>query len=241
MSDHQHDDAASSHHDDNASLPKCEKEMRLEFIQADSGVGTLVAKAVVNRPWAIAVVCFLKKGRTKVAIILAIWCVAESVYYREQPFTLAQPNVWVVIGLLLIAGGLAFRLAALGCIRKKEQLATHGVYSLCRHPLYLGSVMLAYGFCTLLGSVDNFVLLTIYFVVFYPLTILWEESRLAVRYGDAHQLYHAQTPMLLPFGAFRSGKFTWQAAMSRGGTLLLSAVVILLASVQVMAEVMFPK
>ncbi len=204
----------------------------------DAGIARLVANVVLNQPWALTIVRFLKKERTKAAFLLAVWCLAEGIYFRERPFALAKPNLWVVIGLLLIAGGLTFRLTALGCLRKKKHLETQGVYSLCRHPLYLGSVLLAYGFCVLSADVENFVLATVYFIVFYPLTILWEEIRLAVRYGDAHHRYCAETPVLMPLGTFRAGEFTWQAASSRGGALLLSAVVMLLSMVQVMAVVL---
>ncbi|MBU0716833.1 MAG: hypothetical protein KJ749_01160 [Planctomycetes bacterium] len=212
-------------------------ETPLVLVQEDTGLAKLAAR-VRDRPWAFTTVRFIKKARTTVAFILAACSLAEGLYFRERPFSLAQLNVWVVIGLILITGGLAFRLAALGCIHKKEYLAIDGVYSLCRHPLYLGSILLAYGFCTLLADVENFVLATVYFVVFYPLTILWEEIRLGALYGEAHRRYRACTPLLLPLGAFRMGAFTWQGAMSQGGTLLLATVAMLLASVQVMAAVM---
>jgi len=227
------------HGNDDARRFEGEKDISHAFAETDAGFAKFAA-GVRDRPHVLAAVRFLKKSRTRVAFILASWCFAEGMYFRERPFALARPNVWVVMGLLLIAGGLALRLAALGCIRKKERLATQGVYSLCRHPLYLGSVLLAYGFCMLLADVENFVLATVYFAVFYPLTIFWEETRLAVRYGEAYQRYRVLTPMLFPLGAFRAGEFTWQAAMSRGGALLLATVVILLAGVQVMAEVVLP-
>ena len=214
-----------------------EMEMLRAGAETEAGVAKMAA-GICSRPWAFTLVRFMKKSRTKVALALVAWCLAEGIYSHERPFDLRAPNAWVVLGLLFIVGGLALRLAALGCIRKKEQLAVDGVYSICRHPLYLGSILLAYGFCALLGDVENLVLATVYFLAFYPITILWEEKRLAAFYGEAHSLYRARTPMLLPLGAFRAGAFTWRAAMSKGGVLLLAAVGTLIASVQVMAAVM---
>ena len=209
-------------------------EMQVAFANDDAGIAKLAA-IVRNRPWAFTAVRFIKKARTRVGFLLAVWCLAEGVYFRERPFALHRPNAYVVIGLILIVSGLAFRLAALGCIHKKESLAIEGVYSLCRHPLYLGSILIAYGFCILLADLENYVLASVYFVVFYPVTILWEEIRLGVRYGEMHRRYRACTPLLLPLEAVRKGTFTWRTAMSQGGLLLLAAVTMLLGSVQVMA------
>jgi len=191
---------------------------------------------IKDHPRAFAIARFLKKSRTKVGLLMAAWCLAEGVYSRERPYPLHDLNIYVGIGLILIAGGVGFRIAALGCIRKKEVLATDGVYSLCRHPLYLGSILLAYGFCVLLADFDNYLWVTAYFAVYYPVTILWEEERLAERYPDAYRQYRATTPRLLPFGAFRKGVFAWKTAWAQGASHLLIVVAIILAGVEVMAR-----
>lgn len=167
-----------------------------------------------------------------------MYCLAEGVYRHEVPFDLDRPNVWVVIGLALILAGLAFRFAAYGCLKKKESLATSGVYSLCRHPLYLGSILLAYGFCFLLNDVENFVIATAYFATFYSITIAWEEVRVAERYGEVHQMYCQSTPLLLPLGKFRGGAFAWRQALRAGGLQLIAATIALLAAIEAMAKLM---
>src|SRR6185436_4703247 len=95
----------------------------------------------VHRPRLMWLLILLKRFRTKIGLVLVVYCLAEGWMDDESPFDLVRPNLWVVAGILLIAAGLAFRLAAHGCIKKKETLATSGVYSLCRHPLYLGSML----------------------------------------------------------------------------------------------------
>jgi len=210
-------------------------ETPFDLSRADERLARL-AWTVYHRPQLFSALCAVKRARTKTALLLAAWCLVEGIYDRERPLDWMQPNVWLGIGLLLILGGLAFRLAALGCLRKKQHLATYGVYSRCRHPLYLGSILLSYGFCVPLADSENYILATAYFVIFYPLTIFWEEVCLSARYGKAHRRYREQTSLLLPLGTFRAGRFSWTWAMSQGGAALLTLVITMVIGVQVMAK-----
>jgi protein-S-isoprenylcysteine O-methyltransferase Ste14 len=191
-----------------------------------------------EHPRLFQVMVLFKKLRTKVGLAAAAWCLAEGLLFDEVPFDLVRPNLWVVLGLMLIAAGVALRLAAYGNLRKKDVLATTGVYSLCRHPLYLGSILLTYGFCLLLDDVENYLFATVYFLVFYPLTIIWEEARLVERYGAAHEQYRHETPLLIPRGRFHAGGFGCVRALRAGGVALLVVTVLLLAGVEVMAKAM---
>ena len=182
------------------------------------------------------VIVILKKLRTKVALAVVAWCLAEGLVCDEVPFDLLRPNLCAVAGLLLVGIGVALRLAAYGIIRKKGVLAMTGVYSLCRHPLYLGSILLTYGFSLMLDDAENYVLATAYLLVFYPLTIVWEEARLAQRYGPAYDSYRRETPLLIPRGRFRRGGFGWVRALRDGGITLLLVTALLLVGVEVMAR-----
>jgi len=184
------------------------------------------------------VIVVLKKLRTKVGLAVVAWCLVEGLLSHEVPLDLLRPDLGVVAGLLLIGIGVALRLAAYGNLRKKDALATTGVYSLCRHPLYLGSILLTYGFCLVLDDAENYVFATAYFLVFYPLTIIWEEARLAERYGPAHEAYRRETPLLIPRGRFCAGSFGWVRALRVGGITLLLVTALLLVGVEVMAKMM---
>lgn len=196
---------------------------------------------LISRPRLLWMVVALKRMRTKIGALLILACVVESFYFRERPFDLLEPNVWVILGGALILVGAMFRIAAFGCIRKKEQLATMGVYAFCRHPLYLGSMLIAYGFCMLLRDWDKWVIATAYFALFYTLTIAWEEVRLADRYGESYQSYRRNVPLLLPYGVFRSDGFNLGRAMRSGGWVLIASLVGLMGLVEVMARMMNAK
>lgn len=191
-----------------------------------------------RRPWAFVLIVLGKKLRTKVGLVLVVACVADGFILWEPPYDLGRPNALVALGIVLILAGMAFRIAALGCLKKKESLATTGVYSLCRHPLYLGSILMTYGFCFLLDDLANYVMATLYFAIFYTLTIVWEEIRLAERFGEEHRRYAAQTPVILPLGRLHTGGFRLGAAMRNGGALLIGLTALLLTADEIMAKMM---
>ena len=224
--------------DTSASLRRRYADELPAAFDSDTPALARLAEQVRHRPKLFAVLYLFTKARTKVAFIVAAWCIAEGIYSRERPHNLLAWDVWVTIGALLITAGLVLRFGALGHLKKDRCLATEGVYSLCRHPLYLGSILLAYGFCTLLADAENFILVTIYLLVFYPVTIAWEETSLADRFGDDHRQYRERTPVLLPLGAFRAGTFHWKKAFSAGGWVLLLVVVLGLVGIQALAETM---
>lgn len=190
----------------------------------------------LRHPRWVALIRFGKRMRTKVAVLLVVLCMAEDAYSGERPYDLDAGGVPVVLGLLLIAGGVVFRIAAHGELRKKQVLSTQGAYSLCRHPLYLGSIALASGFCVLSNDLDNFLVMGAYFAAFYPVTILWEEIRLAERYGAEFQEYQARTPLLFPLGQWDRGPFLWRQAFRNGGVQLIALTVVLLGVIEIMAE-----
>ncbi len=200
--------------------------------------------AQAAHPRLFMLIIVLKVLRTKVGVAVAAACVALAYYRHRPPLDFARPTAWAWIGAALILVGLAFRLAALGCLRKKEELAPAGIYSLCRHPLYLGSIVMAYGFCFLLGrqnALVNFVAATAYFLVFYPFTMVWEEVRLSERYGQAHEEYAHSTPLILPIGRFRPCPFKFSLAMRKGGAIQIGVTVLAVIAIYLMAEIMRPK
>lgn len=192
-----------------------------------------------RHPALLILLIFFKRLRTKAAVALVGVCVAKGIYLNEPPFDLDHhPSKWVFVGLALIAAGVVLRMAAHGTIRKDESLATTGVYSLCRHPLYLGSMLLTYGFCVLFDDPENFIVATIYFAAFYSLTIAWEEIRLEEYYGDEHREYCRSVPLLLPIGRYRHNGFRWNRALQSGGSVLLVMTILALGVVELLAETM---
>jgi hypothetical protein len=87
---------------------------------------------------------------------------------------------------------------AAGHLRKDEQLATTGPYSVTRNPLYLGSFLLAAGFIIAGYSLWAGLLVGVYFGVFYYAVIRNEERDLRKRFGAEFEAYAARVPLFLP-------------------------------------------
>jgi protein-S-isoprenylcysteine O-methyltransferase Ste14 len=59
---------------------------------------------------------------------------------------LAQPTPWSLIaGLGLIALGIAIRVITNAALRKNEETSRDGLYAVCRHPMYVGTILVATG------------------------------------------------------------------------------------------------
>ncbi|HUE69350.1 MAG TPA: methyltransferase [Pirellulaceae bacterium] len=113
-----------------------------------------------------------------------------------------------VLGELLVLLGLAIRSWAAGTLAKCKSLIRTGPYAVVRNPLYVGSFLMMFGFCTLVHDWQ-----TIWFVVgpiaaLYWLAVRHEEAKLAELFPHDWPAYAAGTPRFVPL--------RWPAAAWRG-------------------------
>ena len=103
-----------------------------------------------------------------------------------------------MVGALLMLGGFGGRLWALSHIagRKKRRLVRSGPYAMCRHPLYLGSLLGGLGLVMCTGRL-SVVLLYIGASWLIVPAIRAEEAFLEERFAD-YASYRAEVPALLP-------------------------------------------
>lgn len=109
-----------------------------------------------------------------------------------------QSDILFGTAVALVVLGVSIRSWAAGTIRKSSVLATTGAYSLCRHPLYLGSFLMISGACLGTQPLINFPIVAPCVGVIYVCAIRSEEARLARLFGEAWHEYSAITPRLLP-------------------------------------------
>lgn len=105
---------------------------------------------------------------------------------------------------LAIAGGVAalgevVRFWSSGTLYKVETLATTGPFALVRNPLYLGSTIIAIGFCLANRNPVFIVAFGIVLVLVYIRTIRREERLLREAFGDDFEEYRRRVPLMLPY------------------------------------------
>ena len=111
---------------------------------------------------------------------------------------LATPS-WKTMAesLILVLPGLWLRAYASGYVKKNAELTTTGPYAHTRNPLYLGSMLIAFGFAGASASWIIAVALAVLFAIIYVPTIQSEETYLRAHFPEFDQ-YARQVPRLLP-------------------------------------------
>lgn len=146
-------------------------------------------------------------------VIFALFLFEDIVIEGVRPHDLDSfQDPWGFAGLLLVLGGVGLRSWAAGIIRKGKSLATTGPYSLTRHPLYVGSLLMGLGFCAIIGDEENiWLVLGIALMVYYP-KIRHEELSLAKKFGEEWNKYAHRTSLLFPKRIPPNIRLNWSLA-----------------------------
>lgn len=99
--------------------------------------------------------------------------------------------------LVLVVPGLWLRGYAAGYVKKNRELTQTGPYAHTRNPLYLGSILMAFGFALALRSWPVALLLAVGFLVIYVPVIASEERFLRATFPE-FDAYCRRVPRLLP-------------------------------------------
>ena len=111
---------------------------------------------------------------------------------------LARPTRHSILwSLLLTIPGLWLRAYASGYVKKNAELAVTGPYAHTRNPLYLGSMMIAFGFALASRSPTILLTLAAFFVLIYVPVIRAEEEFLRMKFPEFLDYAH-RVPRLLP-------------------------------------------
>lgn len=105
-------------------------------------------------------------------------------------FALARPT-WTTFlyGAAIAIPGELLRLWAAGHIDKGREITRSGPYRFVRHPLYLGSTIMALGFALASGSIVVVVLVMGYMIATLAAAMLTEERALDEKFQGAYSAY----------------------------------------------------
>jgi protein-S-isoprenylcysteine O-methyltransferase Ste14 len=143
-----------------------------------------------------------------ILMVLARRRVALGFVATLAALLLARPT-WAswVIGLLVSLVGEAIRMWAAGHIEKDREVTTSGPYRWTRHPLYVGSSVMALGVAIATRSWMVAALATLYMATTIGAAVATEEARLRVAFGDTYDKYaRSEVPGL-------ARAFSWERAM----------------------------
>jgi protein-S-isoprenylcysteine O-methyltransferase Ste14 len=133
--------------------------------------------------------------------------------FRPEPLEhiLGEPyeDIYEVLCLLAVAGGLALRAVTVGFVpagtsgrnttgQIANELNTTGMYALTRNPLYLGNCITYAGIFLFTQDLLLSFALVLFLVVYYERIIIAEEAFLAERFGAEYTRWASKTPVFFP-------------------------------------------
>lgn len=141
--------------------------------------------------------------------VIIEWQVNEG--GREYPF-FSWKDIDPPIGLFWVIIGSLLRSWAAGVIRKRSVLATEGPYTVVRHPLYLGSFLVALGLAQIMDDMHAILAVLVLLPLIYTYTIRDEEHQLADIFGVTWNNYSRSTGALFPRLPLRftRGDWSWE-------------------------------
>ena len=132
-------------------------------------------------------------------VSLSGWHVIKTGNFEWSPLT--------IVGLCLVLSGLVTSVAAAVTLgrfyssplrtRKNHRVIKNGVYKFVRHPVYLGTLLAAFGIPMFVNSLVSFLVM----LLFIPLIIRrieMEEQMLVEELGDEYRNYMESTSKLIP-------------------------------------------
>jgi protein-S-isoprenylcysteine O-methyltransferase Ste14 len=143
-------------------------------------------------------ITYYMKNRMFISYIIFIGLLLIS---RPDSYTL------FLIGVFITILGLSIRMISSGTILKNKKLATNGIYSVVRNPLYLGTFTSIFGILIQLSSLSKnkilntlsvWIISLIGFGFIYHRTIKNEEEYLKKVYADDFIKYMKETPSIIP-------------------------------------------
>jgi protein-S-isoprenylcysteine O-methyltransferase Ste14 len=131
---------------------------------------------------------------TSLAPLLARWRVPLGFVTAAVTLAIARPT-WRSLGLgfIVAALGEAIRIWAAGHLEKSREVTRSGPYSSMRHPLYVGSSVMAVGIVIAASSVAVAVVAAIYMTSTIVAAVRTEEAFLRRTFGDTYERYRAST------------------------------------------------
>lgn len=135
-------------------------------------------------------------------VFLGVW-ITDSFFLKfSMQFSDYAPlyiRIPLAVVILIIAGYLARKglTAVFSEVRETPIVIRNGVFSIVRHPIYLGAILTYLALLVVFFSLAS-LLVWVVIILFYIYLCKHEEKLLTAKFGKDYEHYKLGTPMLLP-------------------------------------------
>jgi protein-S-isoprenylcysteine O-methyltransferase Ste14 len=140
-----------------------------------------------------------------VGLLLYGGSIKSDYYFGREGLIRYLSLMFTTFGVMTIQ--LAFRnydlKAFLGLCEEKKELATGGILSYVRHPVYSGLILVTIGFFLFIPNAPTLTSCLCIFC-YLPLGIFLEEKKLIVIFGEQYRAYRDKVPSIIPRFPLRS-------------------------------------
>lgn len=159
--------------------------------------------------------------------------------YLEKNFGYTAQTIWEVICIAVSFLGLLVRCVTIGWIaegtsgrnteqQKASQVNTEGMYSVTRHPLYLGNFLIIFGLILFVQVPWLVLAVTLVYFLYYERIMYAEEEFLRKKFGEPYVVWAEKVPAFFPdFRKWKTPtqKFSFKMILKREYTGFLGVIV----------------
>ncbi len=152
---------------------------------------------------------WLFKKRSYIPLVLLPMIFCSMLASHDYPLFFAKTWLWKGFAFAVSFLGLGWRAYVIGQVPKgtsgrnthgqvAETLNTRGLYSIVRHPLYLGNFLMILGVVLWTGLWWLVVLYSLLFWLYYERIMFAEEEFLRRKFGESFETWASATPAFFP-------------------------------------------
>lgn len=153
---------------------------------------------------------FLFRHRGEIPMVLFVAAVPVIYFTNTAYLNISTINILTYIAVSLSFIGFLIRAISIGTTPKgtsgrntkegqvAESLNTTGIYSVVRHPLYLGNYFMWIGIVAFTFNWAFVIIVTLAFWLYYERIMFAEERFLERKFGDAYMSWANKTPSFIP-------------------------------------------
>lgn len=150
---------------------------------------------------------FLFKYRGQFPLVLFV--LAIPFLYYSEPLSRSYQNVFTTLSVVVSSLGFFIRAYTIGTTPKgtsgrntktqlAEQLNTTGIYSIVRHPLYLGNYFMWIGIVIFSFNMYFVIVVSLLYFLYYERIMFAEERFLEKQFGQSFLDWSSQKPTIIP-------------------------------------------